>query len=254
MKKRILIVLSVLLLVHALLIVCVFLPYRSAALRAHVADDMTPLETENLFDTPDFILYTKGGKTVKLSPELHAKVVAELERLMTLEFNGVLLIEDEHSADPDTHVFSMKQTGAIRFCYTKRRKFTGKIWEYNQYRDVIENKQFPWGYEYGVIEFAELYWKDLQYDEIVFQNGEIFFGVDGAYKNPGKSEYYVQYYYVNTRKVIAESELGWINRGFPSDKYKPIDYQSRVLIFYNDDRQSISFNNMVDIAAAGLEG
>ena len=174
MKKRILIVLAVLLLVHTLLIVCVFLPYRSAALHAHVADDIEPLETENLFDTPDFILYTKGGKTVQLSPELQAKVVAELERLMTLEFNGVLLTEDEHNADLDTHILSMKQTGAIRFCYTKRRKFSGEVWQYNEYRDAIENKQIPSGYKYDEIHISKLYWKNLQYDEIIFQNDEVW--------------------------------------------------------------------------------
>lgn len=252
MKKRILIVLAVLLLVHALLIVCVFLPYRSAALHAHVADDIEPLETENLFDTPDFILYTKGGKTVRLSPELQAKVVAELERLMTLEFNGVLLNEDEHGADPDTHVFSMKQSGTIRFCYAKRRKFTGMIWQYNQYRDVIENKQFPWGYKYGTIEFNKLYWRDLQYDEIIFRNDEVFFGVDGKYKNPGKSEYYSQHYDVTTREIVGEMKSEWITCIFPSPDYKPPNYKSLVLIFCDDDKQNIFFSSMVDIAEAGF--
>jgi hypothetical protein len=246
--KRILIVLVVLLLVHALLIVCVFLPYRSAALQAHVADDIEPLETENLFDTPDFILYTKGGKTVQLSPELQAKVVAELERLMTLEFNGVLLTEDEHNADLDTHVFSMKQSGAIRFCYTKRRKFKGKIWQYNPYRDVIENKQLPWGYKYEEIAIDKLYWEALQYDEIIFQNDEIFLGIDGKYRKPSTSKYYSAYYDVNTREIVSEVI---INCMLPPPNAKR---KNSVLTFYNDDKQKIFFSSMVDIAEAGLAG
>ena len=245
MKKYIYILISlvVLLLVVALLLIYFLMPQ---AHRAYTASNKTPLETENLFDAPDFILYTKGGKTVRLSPELQAKVVAELERLMTLEFNGVLHTEDEHNADPDTHVFSMKQSGAIRFCYTKRRKFKGKIWQYNPYRDVIENKQFPWGYKYEKIAIDKLYWEALQYDEIIFQNDEIFLGIDGKYRKPSTSKYYSAYYDVNTREIVSEVIINCILPP-PNAKRK-----NSVLTFYNDDKQKIFFSSMVDIAEAGL--
>ncbi len=235
-KKCILITLVSLLLISVLLLVYFAAFYIPPALRAHIAENTTPLETENLFDAPDFILYTKGDTTVRLSPELQAEVVAELERLL-LDVNGVRFTRDNYGVSVKDHINSIKDVGAIRFCYVQRRKFVGKLFGYSGGKDRIGKAD---RYDYTTIGFSEYFWEDLQYDEIIFRRSEIFFGFDGEYCNP------ISY------QILHGSYEVWNDKITYSENTTLVDDEDLNLMFCNDNKQSILFKSMVDIAEAGL--
>lgn len=242
MKKYILISLVALLLVAALLLIYFLVPQAPLALRAYEAGNKTPLETENLFDAPDFILYTKGDTTVKLSPELQVRVMAELDRLL-LELNGVMLLNDHQVFTVDEQILSMKEEGTIRFCYLQRRRFTGRLFHYSSYKSILEGEtQDEDGNDiYRTIGFREYFWEDLQYDEIIFRRCEVFFGVDGRYKNPGEYQVAESRYTVKTGEITYGSIYSQGN-------------DDLTLYFCKDSGQSIFFRSMVDIAESGIAG
>ena len=235
-KKCILITLVSLLLISVLLLVYFAAFYIPPALRAHIAENTTPLETENLFDAPDFILYTKGDVTVRLSPELQAEVVAELERLL-LDVNGVRFTRDNYGVSVEEHIDSIKDVGAIRFCYAQRRKFVGKLFSYNGWKDHIGKAD---RYDYTTIGFREYFWEDLQYDEIIFRRSEVFFGLDGEYRNP------------TSYQILSGSYEAWNDKITYLENTTLVDDDDLNLMFCNDNKQSILFRSMVDIAEAGL--
>lgn len=242
MKKYILISLVALLLVAALLLIYFLVPQTPLLLRAYEAGNKTPLETENLFDAPDFILYTKGDTTVKLSSELQARMIAELDRLL-LELNGVMLLNDHQVFTVDEQILSMKEEGTIRFCYLQRRRFTGKLFEHAMFKHIMEGEPLKEDERYLTqVSFREYFWEDLQYDEIIFRRCEVFFGVDGRYKNPGEYQSVSGSYFIKTGEITY------------SDQTFTHGDDDLTLYFCKDNKQSIFFRSMVDIAEAGIAG
>ena len=136
-------------------------------MRAHIAENTTPLETDKFLDYPDFILYTKGDTTVKLSPELQAEVYAEFEAYM----QGVKWADYPIMGfyQKSELVSEMKQNGVLRFCYLQRRCFTGTF--------RGRNHSFMSHYRWG----------GLTFDEVMLEKGRILFGLDGTYKSVNQS-------------------------------------------------------------------
>ncbi len=132
-------------------------------MRAHIAENTTPLETDKFLDYPDFILYTKGDKTIKLSHELQAQVYAEFEAYMAGvdSYNPHVIMSLTDLAE---HVSNMKNSGAIRFCYQQRRYYTGMF-----IKRGTDSSDYRWG--------------NLMFDEVMMTQWDILFAINGKYKS-----------------------------------------------------------------------
>ncbi len=219
-------------------------------LGAHVAENTTPLETDKFLDYPDFILYTKGDETVRLSPELQAAVYAEYERLI-YDYNGVDFDWYDRGVDLAYHVNSMKEVGAIRFCYSQRRKFTGEIYlndsfSIDPYREAFKEAVKD---ENGKANFylEMCFWEDLQYDEVIFRRCEFFFGVDGKY-------FAINEYQCATFEHNVWTYMKYGTYGKTGENRHKAGGESATLLFYDKNSHAIFFKSMVDIAEAGLVG
>ena len=169
-------------------------------------------------------------------------MLAELERLL-LELNGVMLLNDHQVFTVDEQILSMKEEGTIRFCYLQRRKFTGKLLEYEPSKSIMKGRPLKDEERYLTqVCFQECFREDLQYDEIIFRRCEVFFGVDGRYKNPGEYQSMSGLYFISTGEIIY------------SDQISSHGDDDLTLYFCKDNGQSIFFRSMVDIAEAGLAG
>ncbi len=171
MKKRIFIVVSVILLIAALLFVYFSFLHKPSPMRAHKAQNTTPLESDKFFDEPDFMIYEIGGERIACTPEEAAAIYAEFEKMISNLYaigNLCLCLPDLEHVVPD-----MKESGVIRFCYTQRRKYTGT---------------YPHPYplpDIGVyVPYTDYNWEDFTFDEVMLNGAEIVLAEDGAYKSP----------------------------------------------------------------------
>ena len=145
-------------------------PYVPPDLRAHIAENTTPLESDKFFDEPDFMIYEIGGERIECTPEEAAAIYAEFERMianlyvMEHSILGPFVIEEE--------VPALKATGAIRFCYQQRRKYTGGV--PHRVPVLLED-----GSEHALCDYD---WNDFVFDEVLIGSQYVVLGEDGHYK------------------------------------------------------------------------
>ncbi len=173
MKHRILSLAMAVLLLLAFLVSCNAddePPYVPPELRAHKAQNTTPLESDKFFDMPDFMIYEIGRERIECTPEEAAAIYAEFERMianlyvMEHSLLGPFVIEEE--------VPALKATGAIRFCYQQRRKYTGGV--PHPLPVLLED-----GHEHA---YREYEWDDFVFDEVLIGSQYVVLGEDGQYK------------------------------------------------------------------------
>ena len=176
MKKRIFIVVSVILLIAAILFVYFAFLQKPSPMQAHKAKNTTPLETDKFFDMPDFMIYEIGGERIECTPEETAAIYAEFERMVAnLRAIGhfCLCLPDLENIVPD-----MKETGAIRFCYDQRRKYTGTYPHTVPVQDDDGKDMLLTDYD----------WNDFTFDEVMLNGYEIVLAEGGAYKSPSNAD------------------------------------------------------------------
>lgn len=145
-------------------------PYVPPDLRAHIAQNTTPLESDKFLDMPDFMIYEFGRERIECTPEEAVAIYAEFERMianlyvMEHSLLGPFVIEEE--------VPKLKATGAIRFCYQQRRKYTGGV--PHKVPVLLED-----GSEHALCDYD---WNDFVFDEVLIGSQYIVLGVDGHYK------------------------------------------------------------------------
>ena len=145
--------------------------------QAHIAENTTPLETDKFLDYPDFILYTKGDTTVKLSPELQAEVYATFEKCMQEVSYAYYPIMGFYDS---SELVSMIRKNSIRFCYQQRRCFTGTF--------QSRPSNYPEGaFGDDFVGDPSYFWGNVVFDEVMFSSTRILFGLDGSYKSVNMS-------------------------------------------------------------------
>ena len=140
-------------------------------MQAHKAKNKTPLESDKFFDEPDFMIYEIGGERIACTAKEAAAIYAEFEKMISNLYaigNLCLCLSDLEHVVPD-----MKESGVIRFCYTRRRKYTG-TYPYT----------YPPLYDVPYVSFTDYNWEDFTYDEVMLDGYEIVLAEDGAYKSP----------------------------------------------------------------------
>ncbi len=170
MKKRMFIVLAVLLLIAALLFVYFSFLHKPSPMRAHKAQNTTPLESDKFFDEPDFMIYEIGGERIACTPEEAAAIYAEFERMI-----ANLYVMEHSLLGPfvlDEQIPELKEKGAIRFCYEQRRKYTGGV--PHPLPVLLED-----GREHAYCEYE---WEDFVFDEVLIGSQYVVLGEDGDYK------------------------------------------------------------------------
>ena len=167
-------------------------------LQAHIAENTTPLETDKFLDYPDFILYTKGDTTVKLSPELQAEVYAEFEDSMKKVSYAYYPIMGFYDS---SELVSMIRKNSIRFCYQQRRCFTGTF--------QSRPSNYPEGaFGDDYVGEPSYFWGNVVFDEVMFGASVILFGLDGSYKSvnmSGEMLNYLTFWTGDDREVFFDN-------------------------------------------------
>jgi hypothetical protein len=119
---------------------------------------------------PDFMIYEFGRERIECTPEEAVEIYAEFERMianlyvMEHALLGAFVLEEE--------VPKLKATGAIRFCYQQRRKYTGGV--PHKVPVLLED-----GSEHALCDYD---WNDFVFDEVLIGSQYVVLGVDGRYK------------------------------------------------------------------------
>ena len=189
-RKKIIITAIVLLLVAAILFVYFAFFHvpkeeriHRKLMKAHKASNTELLESDKFFDKPDFMIYEIGGEKIKCTPEEADAIYAEFEKMVT----HIYYMNHDRLGpfDLDREVPKLKESGAVRFCYKQRRKYTGG----RPHETPVFTPEYPdfpelESYQISLIDYE---WDDFTFDEVLIAPEHtwqfaVVLGENGEYK------------------------------------------------------------------------